>query len=71
MLIIPVLALLGTGMALANTLAIGRGLLGKDRNFQRTPSFASWDDPIVGLTIAMPFLSSGSFWPSWPWPVML
>jgi cellulose synthase/poly-beta-1,6-N-acetylglucosamine synthase-like glycosyltransferase len=35
----PVLALLGTGLALSNTLAIGRGLLMRDRAFRRTPKF--------------------------------
>jgi cellulose synthase/poly-beta-1,6-N-acetylglucosamine synthase-like glycosyltransferase len=35
----PVLALIGTGLALSNTVAIARGLLGHDRTFQRTPKF--------------------------------
>jgi cellulose synthase/poly-beta-1,6-N-acetylglucosamine synthase-like glycosyltransferase len=39
MAFMPVLALLGTGLALSNTLAIGRGLLGRDRAFRRTPKF--------------------------------
>lgn len=39
MLYMPVLALLGTGLALSNTLAIGRGLLTRDRAFRRTPKF--------------------------------
>lgn len=39
MLVMPVLALVGTGLALSNTLAIGKGLLGKDRAFRRTPKF--------------------------------
>jgi cellulose synthase/poly-beta-1,6-N-acetylglucosamine synthase-like glycosyltransferase len=39
MLYMPVLALLGTGLALSNTLAIVRGLLTRDRTFRRTPKF--------------------------------
>jgi cellulose synthase/poly-beta-1,6-N-acetylglucosamine synthase-like glycosyltransferase len=39
MLFMPVLALLGTGLALSNTLAIARGLLTHDRAFRRTPKF--------------------------------
>ncbi len=35
----PVLASLGTGMALANTIAIARGLLGRSLPFRRTPKF--------------------------------
>jgi cellulose synthase/poly-beta-1,6-N-acetylglucosamine synthase-like glycosyltransferase len=35
----PVLALLGTGMALSNTIAIGKGLLGHGLPFRRTPKF--------------------------------
>lgn len=35
----PVLALIGTGLALSNTVAIARGLLVHDRTFQRTPKF--------------------------------
>jgi len=35
----PVLAILGTGLALSNTLAIGRGLLGRGLPFRRTPKF--------------------------------
>jgi cellulose synthase/poly-beta-1,6-N-acetylglucosamine synthase-like glycosyltransferase len=34
-----VLALVGTGLALSNTVAIGRGLLTRDRTFRRTPKF--------------------------------
>ena len=33
----PVLAMLGTGMAFANTIAIAKGLLGKSLPFRRTP----------------------------------
>jgi cellulose synthase/poly-beta-1,6-N-acetylglucosamine synthase-like glycosyltransferase len=39
MLYMPVLALLGTGLALSNTLAIGRGLLRRGQPFRRTPKF--------------------------------
>lgn len=35
----PLLALLGTGLALSNTLAIVRGLLGREQPFCRTPKF--------------------------------
>jgi cellulose synthase/poly-beta-1,6-N-acetylglucosamine synthase-like glycosyltransferase len=35
----PVLALIGTGLALSNTVAIARGLLTRDRTFRRTPKF--------------------------------
>jgi cellulose synthase/poly-beta-1,6-N-acetylglucosamine synthase-like glycosyltransferase len=35
----PVLALIGTGLALSNSVAIVRGLLTRDRTFQRTPKF--------------------------------
>jgi len=35
----PVLALVGTGLALSNTLAIARGLLKRDHAFRRTPKF--------------------------------
>jgi cellulose synthase/poly-beta-1,6-N-acetylglucosamine synthase-like glycosyltransferase len=40
MLYMPVLALIGMGLALSNTLAIGKGLFKNDRNFQRTPKFS-------------------------------
>jgi hypothetical protein len=40
MLLMPVLALLGTGLALSNTVAIARGLIGRDRAFRRTPKFS-------------------------------
>jgi cellulose synthase/poly-beta-1,6-N-acetylglucosamine synthase-like glycosyltransferase len=40
LLYMPVLALLGTGLALSNTLAISQGLLKRDRAFQRTPKFS-------------------------------
>jgi hypothetical protein len=35
----PVLALLGTGLALSNTIAISQGLLGRGMPFRRTPKF--------------------------------
>ena len=35
----PVLALLGTGMAFANSMAIAKGLLGRNLPFRRTPKF--------------------------------
>jgi hypothetical protein len=40
MLYMPILALIGTGLALSNTVAIAKGLVGKDRNFRRTPKFS-------------------------------
>jgi len=57
MLWMPVLALLGTGLALSNTLAIGRGLLTRDRSFQRTPKFRieQRGDPWAGNRYALPF----------------
>jgi cellulose synthase/poly-beta-1,6-N-acetylglucosamine synthase-like glycosyltransferase len=39
MLYMPVLALLGTGLALSNTLAIVQGLVGRRMPFRRTPKF--------------------------------
>jgi cellulose synthase/poly-beta-1,6-N-acetylglucosamine synthase-like glycosyltransferase len=39
MLYMPVLALLGTGLALSNTIAIARGLMGRNLPFRRTPKF--------------------------------
>jgi cellulose synthase/poly-beta-1,6-N-acetylglucosamine synthase-like glycosyltransferase len=39
MLAMPVLALLGTGLALSNTVAIARGLFARDHAFLRTPKF--------------------------------
>jgi cellulose synthase/poly-beta-1,6-N-acetylglucosamine synthase-like glycosyltransferase len=57
MMLMPVLALLGTGLALSNTVAIARGLLGKDRSFQRTPKFsvARRGDLWTGNRYALPF----------------
>jgi hypothetical protein len=52
-----VLALLGTGLALSNTLAIGRGLLKRDRAFRRTPKFhvERRGDRWFGNHYALPF----------------
>ncbi len=56
-LAMPVLALLGTGLALSNTVAIARGLFAGDRAFYRTPKFRverrgeSW----AGNRYALPF----------------
>jgi cellulose synthase/poly-beta-1,6-N-acetylglucosamine synthase-like glycosyltransferase len=57
MLWMPVLALLGTGLALSNTLAIGRGLLTRDRSFKRTPKFRieRRGDLWAGNRYALPF----------------
>ena len=57
MLSMPVLALLGTGLALSNTLAIARALLGRDRAFQRTPKFRieRRGDLWAGNRYALPF----------------
>jgi hypothetical protein len=57
MLFMPVLALLGTGLALSNTIAIGRGLLGGDLAFRRTPKFRieGRGDFWAGNRYALPF----------------
>lgn len=57
MLYMPVLALLGTGLALSNTLAIGRALLARDRHFRRTPKFhvERRADQWAGNRYALPF----------------
>lgn len=57
MLFMPVLALLGTGLALSNTMSIARGLLTRDRAFQRTPKFRieRRGDLWVGNRYALPF----------------
>ena len=57
MLFMPVLALLGVGLALSNTVAIARGLLFRDRAFQRTPKFSieRRGDLWVGNRYALPF----------------
>jgi hypothetical protein len=53
----PVLALLGMGLALSNTLAIIRGLLGCSLPFRRTPKFhiERRDDRWIGSRYALPF----------------
>ncbi len=53
----PVLALLGTGLALSNSLAIARGLLGPAQPFQRTPKFhiERRGDRWTGNRYALPF----------------
>jgi len=57
MLFMPVLALLGTGLALSNTLSIVRGLLTQDRAFRRTPKFRieRRGDLWAGNRYALPF----------------
>jgi cellulose synthase/poly-beta-1,6-N-acetylglucosamine synthase-like glycosyltransferase len=53
----PVLALLGTGLALSNTLAIARGLLGRSLPFRRTPKFhiERRGDRWLGSRYVLPF----------------
>jgi cellulose synthase/poly-beta-1,6-N-acetylglucosamine synthase-like glycosyltransferase len=53
----PVLALLGTGLALSNTVAIARGLLGRDLTFRRTPKFhvLKRGDRWIDSRYALPF----------------
>jgi len=57
MLYMPVLALLGTGLALSNTIAIVRGLAGKEMPFRRTPKFhmERRGDRWAGSRYALPF----------------
>lgn len=57
MLYMPVLAMLGTGLALSNTLAILRGLTGGHLAFLRTPKFSieRQDDGWLGNRYALPF----------------
>jgi hypothetical protein len=57
MLYMPVLALIGTGLALSNTLAIAKGLKGRDTPFRRTPKFRieRQGDRWVGNRYALPF----------------
>jgi cellulose synthase/poly-beta-1,6-N-acetylglucosamine synthase-like glycosyltransferase len=57
MMLMPVLALLGTGLALSNTVAIARGLIGRDRAFKRTPKFSveRRGDLWAGNRYALPF----------------
>jgi len=53
----PVLALLGTGLALSNSLAIARGLVGRSLPFRRTPKFCveGRGDRWIGNRYALPF----------------
>jgi cellulose synthase/poly-beta-1,6-N-acetylglucosamine synthase-like glycosyltransferase len=57
MLYMPVLALLGTGLALSNTIAISQGLLGRGQPFRRTPKFRleQQGDRWQGTRYALPF----------------
>jgi cellulose synthase/poly-beta-1,6-N-acetylglucosamine synthase-like glycosyltransferase len=57
MLYMPVLALLGTGLALSNTIAISQGLLGRGQPFRRTPKFRLEErgDRWQGSRYALPF----------------
>lgn len=57
MLYMPVLALLGTGLALSNTIAIARGLSGRATPFRRTPKFSleGRGDRWEGMRYALPF----------------
>ncbi len=57
MMFMPVLALLGTGLALSNTVAIAKGLIGGDRVFKRTPKFSveHRGDLWTGNRYALPF----------------
>jgi cellulose synthase/poly-beta-1,6-N-acetylglucosamine synthase-like glycosyltransferase len=53
----PALALLGTGLALSNSLAIARGLVGRSLPFRRTPKFRveAQGDRWIGNRYALPF----------------
>jgi cellulose synthase/poly-beta-1,6-N-acetylglucosamine synthase-like glycosyltransferase len=57
MVYMPVLALLGTGLALSNTLAISQGLAGRRLPFRRTPKFRieSRRDRWAGRRYVLPF----------------
>lgn len=57
MLYMPVLALLGTGLALSNTVEIARGLLRRGQPFLRTPKFRiiGKEDRWVGNRYVLPF----------------
>ncbi len=57
MLIMPVLALLGTGLSLSNTIAIVQVLLHRRQSFRRTPKFRleRKTDRWVGNQYALPF----------------
>lgn len=56
---VPVLALLGTGLALSNTVAIARGLARRGQPFRRTPKFALDRSPVgdrwAASRYALPF----------------
>jgi len=53
----PALALVGTGLALSNSLAIARGLTGRSMPFRRTPKFRveGQGDRWIGNRYALPF----------------
>jgi cellulose synthase/poly-beta-1,6-N-acetylglucosamine synthase-like glycosyltransferase len=55
--VFPVLALLGTGVALSNTQAVIEALLGRSQSFQRTPKFRleSQSDRWRGKEYVLPF----------------
>jgi hypothetical protein len=57
MLYMPVLALVGTGLALSNTIAIAKGLRRQDTPFRRTPKFRieRQGDRWIGSRYALPF----------------
>jgi hypothetical protein len=57
MVYMPVLALLGMGLALSNTLAIAKGLTGRKLPFRRTPKFRieSRQDRWAGRRYVLPF----------------
>jgi hypothetical protein len=57
LLTVPVLALLGTGLALSNTLAIVQGLLRRGQTFRRTPKFRleRRADRWIGSRYSLPF----------------
>jgi hypothetical protein len=53
----PILAMVGTGMAFANSLAIAKGLMGRSTPFLRTPKFRveRRGDRWTGSRYALPF----------------
>lgn len=57
MLYMPMLALIGTGLALSNTTAIAQGLFGRRLPFRRTPKFhiEGRQDRWMGSRYALPF----------------
>ena len=66
--ILPLLVLMGTGLALSNTVAVARGLSNQMPEFRRTPKFDlqdpgdQWQDkryslPLSGLVLGEMFLS--------------